>query len=429
MTDNSPLLTLSHISQSFPRPDGRALKVLENIDLTLRQGEIVALLGKSGSGKSTLLRIIAGLIAPTHGTVTHASSNPGIAMVFQSFALFPWLSVLENVQLGLEAQGVSRKETRKRALAAIDVIGLDGYESAYPRELSGGMKQRVGFARALVVNPDILLMDEAFSALDILTAETLKTDFIELWTEKRIPIQSVLMVTHNIEESILMADRIVLFSSNPGTIAAEIPVDLPYPRNRQSPEFQYLVEHIFRLMTSAMGKPARAREARTMDASIDEALPRVSPNQLAGLMEALAAAPYYGTADLPALDQALDLDTEDVLHIVEALRLLKFAEVAEGDITLTPAARLFVEGDTQQRKTLFAEHLLQHVPLASYITRVLSERPDRHAPRLRFLTRLEDHLSEEEAANALAAVTSWGRYAEIFAYNDNSETFSLENPS
>jgi len=429
----TPLLELSAITHSFERPDGRKLKVLENINLNLAEGEIVSLLGKSGSGKSTLLRIISQLISPSEGSVAfHASEEQAkrVAMVFQTFALFPWLSVLENVELGLEALGVPEKEMRKRALAAIDLIGLDGYESAYPRELSGGMKQRVGFARALVVNPGLLLMDEPFSALDVLTAETLKTDFIDLWMEKKMPLKSVLMVTHNIEEAVLMSDRILIFASNPGRIAEEIRIDIPHPRDRQGSTFRDMVERIYQLMTTGLSRPQsqQGQRAGLAEPTIHDKLPRVSPNQIAGLVEALAGAPYYGRADLPALDHALQMGTDEILPIVESLGLFRFGEVAQGDITLTVAGRIFAEAGTQRRKEIFAEHLLQNVPLASYMYRVLYERPDKRAPRARFLTHLEDHMNEEEANEVLDAVTSWARYAELFAYHDNSESYSLENP-
>ena len=427
------LLELSTITQSFAKAEGRELKVLDNVNLTLSEGELVGLLGKSGSGKSTLLRIIAGLITPSAGKVAFhgqgASDNAlDISMVFQSFALYPWLTVLQNVELGLEALGVPDKEMRKRALDAIDLIGLDGYESAYPRELSGGMKQRVGFARALVVNPALLLMDEPFSALDVLTAETLKTDFLDLWIERKIPLKSVLLVTHNIEEAVLMCDRILIFSSNPGRIAAEIKVDIPHPRDRQSAAFTAMVEQIYTLMTSGMQKRDFA-SVRSSEMTMHDKLPRVSPNQLSGLMEALMASPYNGRADIPELDQALGMGTEDVLHLVEALRILKFAEVAEGDIHLTAAGQIFADADTQKRKQIFAEHLIHNIPLAAYVYRVLQSRPGNTAPRIRFITQLEDHMVEEDAIEALSAVTSWGRYAELFAYDDNTEMYSLENPS
>lgn len=427
------LLELKNVTQSFTKPEGRELKVLDNIDLALKEGEIIGVLGKSGSGKSTLLRIIAGLIRPTSGSVTqHIKSATrdalDIAMVFQTFALFPWLTVLQNVELGLEALGVPEKDMRKRALGAIDLIGLDGYESAYPRELSGGMKQRVGLARAMVVNPSILLMDEPFSGLDVLTAETLKSDFLDLWLERKMPLKTVMLVTHDIEEAVLMSDRILIFSSTLGHIAAEIKVDLSYPRDRHSAAFSAMVEQIYTIMTSGALKRDVSSAAKPSEITMHDKLPRVSPNQLSGLMEELAGPPYNGRADLPALDQALGLGTEEVLHLVDALRILKFAEVAEGDIHLSAAGQLFADSDTQKRKQIFAEHLLHNVPLAAYVHRVLQSRPGKHAPRIRFVTQLEDHMTEEDAIEALSAVTSWGRYAELFAYDDNAETYNLENP-
>src|SRR6267154_2302152 len=299
--NGSPLLQCTDVRKAFPKPDGAELLVLEGMNLELREGQIVGLLGRSGSGKSTLLRLIAGLSEPSAGNLRYLGkpiSGPaqGIAMVFQSFALFPWLTVFENVALGLEAQRMSRSEIRTRSLAAIDLIGLDGFESAYPRELSGGMRQRVGFARALVVHPNILLMDEPFSALDVLTAENLRTDFLELWNERRLPIKGVILVTHNIEEAVLMSDRILLFSRNPGHIIEEIKVDLPQPRNRLETRFRALVERIYVAMTA---RPAAApRTAPPPERGIDSVLPRVSANLVSGLIEAVAGPPYSGKADL-----------------------------------------------------------------------------------------------------------------------------------
>ena len=302
------LLSVDHVTQVFQTGSGeKRAPVLSDVSLSLKSGQIVALLGRSGSGKSTLLRIIAGLTRPTEGMVTISGERVDgpardVAMVFQSFALFPWLDVLDNVEIGPRANGVPLDETRKRALQAIDTIGLDGFESAYPKELSGGMRQRVGFARALVMQPKILLMDEPFSALDVLTAETLRTDLIDLWQDGRIPIKSILMVTHNIEEAVLMADRILVLSSNPGRIASEIPVDLPHPRDRLEPEFRALVEQIYALMTQrpVAAKPA-AREAAAASMGLGLALPLVSTNSLAGMLEEIAAPPYDGRADLPHL--------------------------------------------------------------------------------------------------------------------------------
>ena len=252
---NTALVEVRGVQHVYGKGGGAGLLVLENVDLTLSPNEIVGLLGRSGSGKSTLLRSIAGLLKPTGGTVTVKDmpgddTAHGVSMVFQSFALFPWLTVLRNVELGLEAQGVHPDERRKRSLAAIDLIGLDGFENAYPKELSGGMRQRVGLARALVVQPSVLLMDEPFSALDVLTAETLRTDLLDLWCEGRMPIRSILMVTHNIEEAVLMCDRILVFSSNPGRVIAEIKVDLPQPRKRLDPAFRALVDDIYARMTA-----------------------------------------------------------------------------------------------------------------------------------------------------------------------------------
>src|SRR6201747_684438 len=286
-----PMLDVQNVSQAFSKPDGDQLVVLEGVNVTLREGEIVGLLGRSGSGKSTLLRVIAGLNLPTVGEVRylgHSVEGPadGIAMVFQGFALFPWLTVLENVQLGLEALGVPPAEGRQRALQAIDLIGLDGFESAYPRELSGGMRQRVGFARAVVVHPNILLMDEPFSALDVLTAENLRTDLVELWGNGKLPIKGIILVTHNIEEAVLMCDRVLLFSSNPGRVASEIKIDLPQPRDRTSPQFEDYVDKIYVEMTARRVERMREQQQRG-NAGIDMPLVHVSPNQIAGLIEAL----------------------------------------------------------------------------------------------------------------------------------------------
>jgi NitT/TauT family transport system ATP-binding protein len=407
--------------------------ILDDVNLTLRENEIVGLLGRSGSGKSTLLRSIAGLIRPTEGEVLFPS-NPdvegatSVAMVFQSFALFPWLTVQQNVELGLEAQRVPAPERKRRALAAIDLIGLDGFENAFPKELSGGMRQRVGLARALVVNPSILLMDEPFSALDVLTAETLRTDLLDLWGEGRMPIKSILMVTHNIEEAVLMCDRILVFASNPGRIAAEIRVDLPQPRNRQAPAFRALVEDIYARMTARTGA-SPIGEGLFPGTGIGMVLPEVNTNSLAGMMEQIAGSPFNGKADLPELADELMMEVDELFPVAETLQLMRLAELGGGDIRLTPAARRYVAADVDARKQLFARHLLSYVPLAAHIRRVLDDRPNKEAPARRFRDELEDYMSEDYAEQTLRAVTSWGRYAEVFAYNEAADIFSLENPT
>jgi NitT/TauT family transport system ATP-binding protein len=433
MPTKSSLVTVTGLDQVYHKGDSGELLVLQDVNLTLKENEIVALLGRSGCGKSTFLRIIAGLLRPTRGSVTiegRPVDGPAgqVALVFQTFALFPWLTVLENVEIGLEALGIAADLRHKRALAAIDLIGLDGYESAYPKELSGGMRQRVGLARALVVHPKVLLMDEPFSALDVLTAETLRTDLVDLWSEGRMPISSILMVTHNIEEAVLMCDRILVFSSNPGRIMAEVPVDLPRPRNRLEPAFRQLVDDIYARMTERpAGKPER--EGFFPGIGTAMALPRISPNLLSGLMEAVAADPYNGHADLPALAAALQMEIDDLFPVADFLHFLRFAEVAQGDIRLTPEGNRFVLAGVDERKALFAQHLLTYVPLAAHIRRVLDERPSHRAHASRFRDELEDKMSEQDAEQTLRAVISFARYAEAFAYDEASDTLSLDNPS
>jgi NitT/TauT family transport system ATP-binding protein len=428
------LLDVSHVSQAYPKGSGEGVApVLQDVSMSLRSGEIVSLLGRSGCGKSTLLRIISGLSRPTEGGVSIGGEPvdgpaEGVAMVFQSFALFPWLSVLDNVEIGPRAQGVGLEETRKRALQAIDVIGLDGFESAYPKELSGGMRQRVGFARALVVQPKILLMDEPFSALDVLTAETLRTDLLDLWQEGRIAIKAILMVTHNIEEAVLMSDRILVLSSNPGRIAAEIAIKLPQPRDRLDPEFRQLVDRIYALMTQRPEPKAAAREAAAAATGFGLALPLVSTNSLAGMLEEIAAPPYNGQADLPHLADSLQLEVDDLFPLGETLQLLKLAEFAEGDIKLTPVGRRFVDMDVDQRKRSFGEQLLANIPIIAHIKRVLDERPSHRAPAVRFREELEDYMSEDYAERTLRAIINLARYGELFAYDENAQAFSYENP-
>jgi NitT/TauT family transport system ATP-binding protein len=437
IVNSSPLLQINGVAKSFPKPDGQELRVLQGVELQLREGQIVGLLGRSGSGKSTLLRLIAGLDEPSHGEL-HYLGKPvdgpaeGISMVFQGFALFPWLTVYENVALGLEALRLPRPEIRQRSLAAIDLIGLDGFESAYPRELSGGMRQRVGFARALVVHPNILLMDEPFSALDVLTAETLRTDFLDLWSEGRMPIKGVVLVTHNIEEAVLMCDRILVFGSNPGRVLSEIEVSLPQPRKRLDPAFRELVERIYVEMTAnrpGRDTPAGARTEFFPGAGIGTLLPRISSNELAGLLEAVAAAPFNGKADLPQIASDLQMEIDELFPVAETLQMLRFAELAGGDLALTESGLAFANAALDERKRIFARQLLSYVPLAAHVRRVLDERASHVARRSRFIDELEDFMSEDDAEQTLRAIVSWGRYAEIFAYEDESERFTLENPT
>ena len=431
--DTPALLEVHDVYRAFPKPGGGELSVLEGVDLTLKEGEIVGLLGRSGSGKSTLLRLIAGLARPNGGTVTYLG-NPvdgparGIAMVFQSFALFPWLTVLENVELGLEALRLPADEIRKRALQAIDLIGLDGYESAYPRELSGGMRQRVGFARALVVHPNILLMDEPFSALDVLTAENLRTDFLELWSEGQLPIKGVILVTHNIEEAVLMCDRVLLFSTNPGRIVTDIKVPMRQPRDRQDPAFGALVDRIYVEMTARRDRlaPKLDRIAGTGFAMI---LPEVSVGLISGLIETVSASPYNGHADLPEIASDLQMEIDELFPVVETLQLLRIAEVEDAEIKLTETGKRFADEETDERKRIFARLLIRYVPFAAHIRRVLDERDSHTAPKSRFIDELEDHMTPDMAEQTLSTVIGWARFAELFAYDDDTGMFDMENPA
>jgi NitT/TauT family transport system ATP-binding protein len=428
------LLDVQHVRRSFPRGGGEELLVLDDVNFTLREGEIVGLLGRSGSGKSTLLRLIAGLARPQGGSLSYMGSPiegpaQGVAMVFQGFALFPWMTVLQNVELGLEALGLAQAEVRRRALAAIDLIGLDGYESAYPRELSGGMRQRVGFARAVVVNPNILLMDEPFSALDVLTAENLRTDLIELWQNKQLPIKGIMLVTHNIEEAVLMCDRVLLFSGTPAKISAEIPINLPQPRERTSPAFEDYVDKIYVEMTARRVERMRQQQQQQGAPGIAMPLIHVSPNQIAGLIEALAAAPYDGKADLPDIAYEQELEVDELFPVAEAMQLLRLADVEGGDIKLTHMGKRFADGELNERKEIFSRALTAHVPLAAHIRKVLDERASHSAPYRRFLDELEDHMAEDAAEDTLKTVVSWARFGELFSYDDDAASFSLENPT
>src|ERR1700730_5860752 len=435
-TQQTSLLDIRGVCRSFPKGSGEDLLVLEKVDLTIHSGEIVGLLGRSGSGKSTLLRIIAVLIAPSSGDAkcrgeTIVGPPNGVSMVFQSFALFPWLTVLQNVELGLEALGIESSVRRTRSLQAIDLIGLDGFESAYPRELSGGMRQRVGVARALVVHPNVLLMDEPFSALDVLTAETLRGDFLDLWGEGQMPIKAVLLVTHNIEEAVQMCDRMLIFSTNPGRVVSEIPVDLPQPRHAQDPRFRALIDRVYVEMTARPRSESRAgpKSERFPGTGIGTVLTHVSSNVLTGLMETVNGPPHNGKADLPAIAEEQHLEVDDLFPAAEALQMLRFAEVEGGDIRFTEAGLQFAQSDTDERKKLFARHLITYVPLAAHIRRVLDERASHSAPKSRFFDELEDSMTEEAAEQTLRTIISWGRYGEVFAYDDHRQAFSLENPA
>src|SRR3990167_371291 len=352
----TPIIEVRDIKKSFKKNDRQYHLVLEGLSFTLNKGEIVALLGKSGSGKSTLLRIIAGLIKPTEGQVFYRGQlvvGPvkGLSMVFQNFALMPWLTVMQNVELGLEAQGIPRRECRERALRAIDIVGMDGFESAYPKELSGGMRQRVGFARALVVNPEVLLMDEPFSSLDVLTSENLRSDLLDLWQSNKTNIKSIIIVTHNIEEAALLADRIFVFANNPGYVRSEVKVELRHPRNDQSSEFRKLVDDIYGLMTKPVLEEVPA-EIKFKAIGMGYRLPKVEISEMMGLLESLVTRKEK-SVDLPNLADELNFEIDDLFPITEALEILRFARVSEGDIAFPRGEKFLGEADFREKKKIF----------------------------------------------------------------------------
>ncbi|MEN2742142.1 nitrate/sulfonate/bicarbonate ABC transporter ATP-binding protein [Microbacterium sp. X-17] len=432
ITTNTALIDVRDVTKSFAT-DGGEKTVLSGVTLTIHQGEIVALLGRSGSGKSTLLRCIAGLIAPTTGTVSFKGgvlngANPGTALVFQSFALLPWLTVLENVELGLEAKGMRPEERRERALRAIDQIGLDGFESAYPKELSGGMRQRVGFARALVVEPDVLLMDEPFSALDVLTSENLRGELVRMWGDGTLPTRTALIVTHNIEEAIQLADRVVVLDSNPGRIKAELTVDLPQPRDRRSPEFEALVDEVYGILTGQQAEPRSsgvgdvARPAILPD-GIDIPLPAVSTGELGGLVELLAE--RGGQEGLAEIADELRYELDDLLPVVDAAQLLKLARPQGTELRITEQGRRYAAADLLRAKEQFATLAMEAAPLVRRIVRDLRHTGTGAIGTDDILAELRAFYGTDDAQRQLDTAIDWGRYGELFEYDADSSRLLL----
>ncbi|WP_341676404.1 nitrate/sulfonate/bicarbonate ABC transporter ATP-binding protein [Niveibacterium sp. SC-1] len=427
-TQAKAILDLQGIGKSFRGAGGVPRTVLEGVDFRLADGEIVALLGQSGSGKSTLLRIMAGLIPADQGVLTYGGKSMhgparGIGMVFQSFALFPWLTVQQNVELGMEARGVAPGERAKKAEAAIALIGLSGFEGALPRELSGGMRQRVGIARALVTEPNVLLMDEAFSALDVLTAERLRDEILELWEAGQFPARAILVVSHNIEEAVMMADRVVVFDANPGRIRAELAIDLPRPRDADSLEIRERIDEVYALMTGSARRPARTAAAAVP--AWAEVLPDADVGRMEAVLELLMDEPFRGIADLPQFAAQSELPDEELLPAAEALRQLGLVHMARGDITATPLGRRYCEGDNALRQELFGQQLIEHVPLVAHIRNGLEEAPNGELREERLLGQLTRSLDEASAARTLSTVIEWARYGEVFEYDYPTGTLSL----
>ncbi|HEV2272573.1 MAG TPA: nitrate/sulfonate/bicarbonate ABC transporter ATP-binding protein [Acidobacteriaceae bacterium] len=426
-----PIIRAQQVEKYYAQPSENRIQVIAPTDLRIFPGEIVALLGPSGSGKSTLLRMLAGLSRPSGGQVfwhekpiSEVEINVGI--VFQSFALFPWLTVQENVEAPLKARGLAAEQQRERSFQILDTVGLDGFQAAYPKELSGGMRQRVGFARALVVHPEVLFMDEPFSALDVLTAENLRSELLELWHKKTIPTQAIFIVTHNIEEAVLLADRIIVLGRNPGHVRTDFPVGLAHPRNRKSQAFTQLVDYIYTVLTRPDVVPAGApqrtavRDQRQMHYQM---LPHARPGGIAGLLELLID--YAGRADMYRLADDLAFQVDDLLPIVDAAQLLNFLTVEEGDAVITPAGREYAESEIQVQKELFRRAAVEHVLLLRQITRALETKSDHTVPEEFFLDMLDEQFSEEETLRQLETAINWGRYAELFNFDASRRRFIL----
>jgi NitT/TauT family transport system ATP-binding protein len=419
-----PIIEARKLEKFYGQPDGSRVQVIAPTDLAVYPGQIVALLGPSGCGKSTLLRMLTGLSPSSaggvfwHGQPVRDESR-NVSIVFQSFALFPWLTVLENVEAPLEARGMLPIERHKRALRIIDAVGLDGFESAYPKELSGGMKQRVGVARALVVEPEVLFMDEPFSALDVLTAETLRGELLELWIGRKIPTRAIFIVTHNIEEAVILADRIIVLGRNPAHIHADFAVDLPQPRNRKSPRFVEFVDAIYRVLTRPdaqeqdvihnavpSGEPVRHRIIM---------LPHTRPGGMAGLLEILCD--QGGRVDLHHLADELSLEVDALLPTVDTAVLLGLIRLEEGDAIITPEGHAFAKADIQTRKSMFRKAALANVPLLRQMEQSLKAKSDRTLPDEFFHDLIDEHFSEDESRRQLETAIQWGRYGEIFDYD------------
>ncbi len=422
------LLELQGITQKYGRGD-RRFTAVDNVSLTVDEGEFVALLGPSGCGKSTLLRIITGLNRPAEGQVLYRGQplrgvNPHATIVFQTFALFPWLTVQQNVEVALKARGVPPALRTVRAIDLLDMVGLDGFETAFPRELSGGMRQKVGFARAMAVEPELLCLDEAFSALDVLSAESLRGELLELWTSGSIPTKAILMVTHNIEEAVFMADRVIVMDKQPGRVVADQKIDLPHPRQRKSPRFLEVLDRVYATLAGQTQPEYIELGTAPGEAGVTRALPDVSIGELSGLLEFLNEMPNNRT-DVYRLEQELNLGTDPVLQLTEAAELLGFATISKGDITLTPLGETFAEASILARKEIFASRI-RRLPLFKWLLAMLKAadkgRLDRDVIRLA----LELEFSPEDAARQVEIAIQWGRYAELLAYDDSTETLYQE---
>jgi NitT/TauT family transport system ATP-binding protein len=432
--ETDAIIRAEKIEKYYAQPSENRIQVISATDLSIVPGEIVALLGPSGSGKSTMLRMLTGLSRPSagqvywHGTPI-ADAEINVSIVFQSFALFPWLTVLENVEAPLQARGIPAAERHERSIRMLDTVGLDGFEAAYPKELSGGMKQRVGFARALVVEPEVLFMDEPFSALDVLTAENLRSELLELWAKKTMPTKAVFIVTHNIEEAVLLADRIIVLGRNPGHIRTDFKVQLAQPRDRKSEPFTQLVDYIYKVLTKPDVAPAEAPEQQAGPRVRDQRqmryqmLPHARPGGMAGLLELLLD--KGGRDDIYRLADDLAFEIDDLLPIVDAAQLLGFLKIEEGDAAITESGEEFTNSEILRQKELFRDAALENVLLLRQIRRALETKSDHTVPEEFFLDMLDEQFSEEECQHQIETAVTWGRYAELFDFDAGRRRFVL----
>ncbi len=428
------IIRAERVEKYYAQPSENKIQVIAPTDLSIVPGEIVALLGPSGSGKSTLLRMLTGLSTPSAGEVFWhekpiSTVEVNVSIVFQSFALFPWLTVLENVEAVLKARGLEADDRRRRSLKILDTVGLDGFQAAYPKELSGGMRQRVGFARALVVEPEVLFMDEPFSALDVLTAENLRSELLELWQNKTIPTRSIFIVTHNIEEAVLLADRIIVLGRNPGRVRTDFKVGLAHPRDRKAQAFTQLVDYIYKVLTQPDEAPPDLPSAPNANVSGAVAranpyqmLPHARPGGIAGLLELLID--HNGKDDIYRLADDLAFEIDDLLPIVDAARLLGFITVNEGDAEITPIGTEFANSEILHQKEVFRKAAIENVLLLRQIVRAVETKSDGSVSEEFFHDVLDEQFSEEETLRQLETAISWGRYAELFDFDAARRRFT-----
>jgi NitT/TauT family transport system ATP-binding protein len=425
--DSVALCEARDVSHEFPLPNGTPLRVLQDIGLSIRPNEIIALLGPSGCGKSTILRILAGLIKPTHGEVFYHGQpltglSPGVAIVFQSFALYPWMTVTENVQVVLEAAGLPAAEIEERAADSIGMVGLSGAEDKYPRELSGGMKQRVGMARAMAVDPELLFMDEPFSHVDALTAEGLRADVVDIWQAKHRRLSSILMVSHDIKEVAYMADRIVILGANPGRVRTVVENRLPRPRDYRSAQLLNLVDQLHEVITRTELPDLPAPAVAERGPATIEPLPDATPGQIVGLLEYLDA--RGGKEDVFRIAADTHQEFGHMIGFVKAAEMLDFVDTPKRMVVLEPEGQGFVRAAPEDRKPIWREHLLR-LRLFRDLHDVLQRQPRNEIEKEFVLETIILNMPQENYERVFNTLMGWARFGDLFDYDETTETVSL----